>query len=159
MQQDLKQIQTVNGAADRFLFTTVVVTPPDNAIEQFSSRLRSLIVVVVGGLVLTFGAVSAARALETARMKPAGADPRDAGANAASKRGRRHASHGEAAPSHKAAIEMPLDMLGSMPVGAVQKPRRVSETLPVVLDPQEDKFTTESNGKGHPGIKSPAGRT
>ncbi|MFP3579207.1 chain-length determining protein [Arthrobacter sp. SIMBA_036] len=157
MQQDLKQIQTVNGAADRFLFTTVVVTPPDNAIEQFSSRLRSLIVVIVGGLVLTFGAVSAARALETARMKSAGAGATPG--DAAAKRGRRHASHGEAAPSHKDAVEIPLEKLGSIPMGVLQKPRKVSEMLPVALDPQEDAPTTESNGKGHPGIKSPVGRT
>ncbi|HKU34715.1 MAG TPA: Wzz/FepE/Etk N-terminal domain-containing protein [Paenarthrobacter sp.] len=69
LESDLKEIQSVNGAADRFLFTSIVITAPDNATEQFSSRLRSLIVVVVGGLVLTFGAVSGARALETARSK------------------------------------------------------------------------------------------
>ncbi|ABM07255.1 MULTISPECIES: hypothetical protein [Micrococcaceae] len=69
LEQELQTIQTVNGASDRYLFTSLVVAVPDKATEQFSSRLRSLIVVVVAGLVLTLGAVSVARSVESARER------------------------------------------------------------------------------------------
>ncbi|TQS91531.1 chain-length determining protein [Arthrobacter sp. TS-15] len=69
LEQELHTIQTVNGASDRYLFTSLVVAVPDKATEQFSSRLRSLIVVVVAGLVLTLGAVSLARSVESARER------------------------------------------------------------------------------------------
>ncbi|MCR1160100.1 chain-length determining protein [Paenarthrobacter sp. UW852] len=69
LEQELHAIQTVNGASDQYLFTSLVVAVPDKATEQFSSRLRSLIVVVVAGIVLTLGAVSLARSLESARAR------------------------------------------------------------------------------------------
>jgi len=69
LENDLRTIQTINGASDRYLFTALAVAPPEKATEQFSSRLRSVIVVVVAGLVLTLGAVSLARAVETARNR------------------------------------------------------------------------------------------
>ncbi|GAA3279612.1 chain-length determining protein [Paenarthrobacter aurescens] len=69
LEQDLRTIQTINGASDRYLFTALAVAPPEKATEQFSSRLRSVIVVVVAGLVLTLGAVSLARAVETSRNR------------------------------------------------------------------------------------------
>lgn len=69
LEQELHTIQTVNGASEQYLFTSLVVAVPDKATEQFSSRLRSLIVVVVAGLVLTLGAVSVARSVETARER------------------------------------------------------------------------------------------
>ncbi|MFW0774829.1 chain-length determining protein [Paenarthrobacter nitroguajacolicus] len=69
LEQELRTIQTINGASDQYLFTSLVVAVPDKATEQFSSRLRSLIVVVVAGLVLTLGAVSVARSVEAARAR------------------------------------------------------------------------------------------
>ncbi|KUM38863.1 hypothetical protein [Arthrobacter sp. EpRS71] len=69
LEEDLRTIQTINGASDRYLFTALAVAPPEKATEQFSSRLRSVIVVVVAGLVLTLGAVSLARAVEAARNR------------------------------------------------------------------------------------------
>ncbi|MET4538951.1 MULTISPECIES: chain-length determining protein [Micrococcaceae] len=69
LEEDLRTIQTINGASDRYLFTALAVASPDKATEQFSSRLRSVIVVVVAGLVLTLGAVSLARAVETTRKR------------------------------------------------------------------------------------------
>lgn len=69
LEQDLRTIQAINGASDRYLFTALVVASPEKATEQFSSRLRSVIVVVVAGLVLTLGAVSLARAVETTRNR------------------------------------------------------------------------------------------
>ncbi|WP_426002680.1 chain-length determining protein [Paenarthrobacter sp. NyZ202] len=69
LEQDLRTIQTINGASDRYLFTALAVAPPDKATEQFSSRLRSVIVVVVAGIVLTLGTVSLARAVEASRTR------------------------------------------------------------------------------------------
>ncbi|WP_175417397.1 chain-length determining protein [Arthrobacter sp. 24S4-2] len=64
---ELRSAQKVNGADDRYLFTALQIDPPNKATEQFSSRLRSLIVVLIGGIILLFGAVSIARAVETTR--------------------------------------------------------------------------------------------
>lgn len=69
LETDLLAIQTVNGANERYLYTSLMIAAPDNATEQFSSRLRSLIVVLVAGVVLTFGAVSIARGLESSRSR------------------------------------------------------------------------------------------
>jgi hypothetical protein len=63
----LRDAQKVNGAADRYLFTALQIDPPSKATEQFSSRLRSMIVVLIGGVILLFGAVSIARMLENSR--------------------------------------------------------------------------------------------
>lgn len=72
----LRGIQTVNGADDRYLFTALEVQAPLKAQEQVSDRLRAVIVVGVGGFVLLFGAVSAARAIEGRRTEgPAAASP------------------------------------------------------------------------------------
>jgi capsular polysaccharide biosynthesis protein len=75
LQDDLRAIQTINGADERYLYTSLMVAAPDNATEQFSSRLRSLIVVLVAGVVLMFGAVSIARGLETSRLRAQSAAP------------------------------------------------------------------------------------
>ncbi|WP_423181554.1 chain-length determining protein [Arthrobacter sp. NyZ413] len=69
--EDLSSIQKIDGADDAYLFTSLVVATPDKATEQFSSRLRSLIGVLVGGLVLMFGAVSIARGRAKARQRRA----------------------------------------------------------------------------------------
>ncbi|SEJ04024.1 Capsular polysaccharide biosynthesis protein [Arthrobacter sp. yr096] len=75
LEKDLLAIQSINGANERFLYTSLMVAAPDNATEQFSSRLRSLIVVLVAGIVLTFGAVSIARGLESSRVRARSAAP------------------------------------------------------------------------------------
>ncbi|SDW53222.1 Capsular polysaccharide biosynthesis protein [Arthrobacter sp. cf158] len=75
LEKDLFAIQSINGANERFLYTSLMVAAPDNATEQFSSRLRSLIVVLVAGVVLTFGAVSIARGLESSRSRARSAAP------------------------------------------------------------------------------------
>jgi capsular polysaccharide biosynthesis protein len=75
LESDLLAIQTVNGADARYLYTSLMIAAPDNATEQFSSRLRSLIVVLVAGVVLTFGAVSIARGLESSRSRIRSAAP------------------------------------------------------------------------------------
>lgn len=58
---ELRDAQKVNGADDRYLFTALQIDPPSKATEQFSSRLRSLIMVLIGGVILLFGTVSIAR--------------------------------------------------------------------------------------------------
>ncbi|MDY0912051.1 chain-length determining protein [Rathayibacter festucae] len=63
----LRSMQTVNGADDRYLFTALEVQTPGKAVEQISDRLRAVIMVAVGGLVLLFGAISIARAIEGRR--------------------------------------------------------------------------------------------
>lgn len=65
--QELDAMQKVNGADQRFLFTALAVTLGDQATEQFSSRLRSVILVGAGGVILLFAAISAAQALDRRR--------------------------------------------------------------------------------------------
>jgi hypothetical protein len=67
LEKYLYDAQKVNGADDVYLFSSIVVTSPDKATEQFSSRLRALIVVFLAGVVLMFGAVSIARSQAAAR--------------------------------------------------------------------------------------------
>lgn len=78
LQVELMKIQKVNGADDRFLFTALVVNAPNEPTEQFSSRLRSVIMVFLGGAVLTFGAVSIARAREASRLRKQEVKPLEA---------------------------------------------------------------------------------
>ncbi|MBT8160331.1 MULTISPECIES: chain-length determining protein [Arthrobacter] len=94
--EDLSSIQKIDGADDAYLFTSLVVATPDKATEQFSSRLRSLIGVLVGGLVLMFGAVSIARGRAKARQRREEA-ARDADAAAAT--GSQADKSAEAAPA------------------------------------------------------------
>jgi hypothetical protein len=63
----LRSMQKVYGADDRYLFTPLVVTPTSTPQEQYSSRLRAVIVVVLAGGILAFGAVSAGRSFATLR--------------------------------------------------------------------------------------------
>ncbi|MDQ0925753.1 capsular polysaccharide biosynthesis protein [Pseudarthrobacter sp. W1I19] len=72
----LRDAQKVNGADDRYLFTALQIDPPSKATEQFSSRLRSMIVVLIGGVILLFGAVSIARMLEASRSARKDATPK-----------------------------------------------------------------------------------
>jgi hypothetical protein len=54
----LREIQVVNGADETYLFTPILVSAPDRATEKLSSRLRTVIVVGICGVVLVFGAIS-----------------------------------------------------------------------------------------------------
>jgi Sec-independent protein translocase protein TatA len=54
----LRSIQTVDGADDRYLYTALEVSTPDRATEKLSSRLRTVIIVAVGGVILIFAAIS-----------------------------------------------------------------------------------------------------
>lgn len=69
LQEDLRGTQKVNGADDTYLYTSLVIVQPDTPEERFSSRLRSLIVVVLGGGILLLGVLSVATSLARARTK------------------------------------------------------------------------------------------
>jgi hypothetical protein len=69
LQEYLHEAQKVNGADDVYLFSSIMVASPDKATEQFSSRLRALIVVFLGGVVAMFGAVSMARSMAAAKER------------------------------------------------------------------------------------------
>ncbi|TFV84075.1 chain-length determining protein [Microbacterium sp. dk485] len=58
LQSYLREVQTVNGADERYLFTALTVSAPSTPTEQLSSRLRTVVVVGIGGLILVFGAIS-----------------------------------------------------------------------------------------------------
>jgi uncharacterized protein involved in exopolysaccharide biosynthesis len=60
---NLHQVQTVNGADDRYLYTALLVAAPDRATEKISSRLRTVVIVAVVGIILIFGSVSLGSAL------------------------------------------------------------------------------------------------
>lgn len=65
----LREVQTVNGADERYLYTSIQASAPDRATEKLSSRLRAVIVVGVLGVILIFGAVSLGSALTARRAR------------------------------------------------------------------------------------------
>ncbi|MCR2823916.1 chain-length determining protein [Microbacterium sp. zg.Y909] len=75
----LHEVQTVNGADERYLFTALVVSDVSTPTEKISSRLRAVIVVGVVGVAFLFGAVSLGKWTEVRRLR-AGGLPRRRGA-------------------------------------------------------------------------------
>ncbi len=65
----LREVQTVNGADERFLFTAIMVSAPSTPTEQLSSRLRTVVVVGIAGLILVFGAISLGTWIDNVRAK------------------------------------------------------------------------------------------
>ena len=65
----LRQIQTVNGADARYLYTAIQASSPDRATEKISSRLRTVIIVAVAGVILIFGSVSLGSSLSARRRR------------------------------------------------------------------------------------------
>ncbi len=68
--EELREVQTVAGADDMYLFTALLIDQSEEATEQFSSRLRAVIGVLIAGAILVFGVVSLGRWLEG--IKPGG---------------------------------------------------------------------------------------
>lgn len=66
-EESLHSVQTINGADERFLFTPIVVAEPDRATEKLSSRVRTVIMVSLGGVILIFGAISLGTWVESSR--------------------------------------------------------------------------------------------
>lgn len=71
LQEDLYSAQKVNGADDSYLFTSLVIVEPGKPVEQFSSRLRSLIMVALGGGILLLGTLSVATSVGRSRAERA----------------------------------------------------------------------------------------
>lgn len=65
----LREVQTINGADDSYLYSALTIDGPGQASEIFSSRLRTLIIVAVAGALLLFVSVSVARSVELARAR------------------------------------------------------------------------------------------
>ena len=66
---NLRGIQTVNGADEHYLYTAILASPPDRATEKISSRLRTVIIVAVIGVILIFGSVSLGSSLSARRRR------------------------------------------------------------------------------------------
>jgi capsular polysaccharide biosynthesis protein len=147
----LRDAQKVNGAADRYLFTALQIDPPSKATEQFSSRLRSMIVVLIGGVILLFGAVSIARMLENSR-----AARKDAAATAKPLSRRKRSAARDAGP---AAPSMNGDEAGSITAtGRPMEDRRstnytaaaVHDPLPVLPRHELQDLSFEERGSDVP---------
>lgn len=69
LEKNLYDAQKINGADDMYLFTSLTVVAPEKPTEQFSSRLRSVIVVFIGGAVLMLTSVSLGVAFRKARLR------------------------------------------------------------------------------------------
>lgn len=67
LSEELRSIQDIKGADDRYMMTAQAINPPGVPIERMSSRLRSVIMVGIGGVVLVFGAISLVQAMESRR--------------------------------------------------------------------------------------------
>ncbi|MBD7958549.1 chain-length determining protein [Microbacterium sp. Sa4CUA7] len=78
----LREVQTVNGADERYLFTAMVVSDVSKPTEKLSSRLRTVIVVGIVGIAFVFGAVSLGKWVEVRRLKNGKAPRRSRSAGA-----------------------------------------------------------------------------
>lgn len=103
LEQKLREQQKVNGADDLYLFTPLELAAPTSATEQFSSRLRSVIMVLIAGAVLVFAAASLGRFRGKHRMRKASRR-----AEAASARERAGAAESPVSESPHEVIRTPL---------------------------------------------------
>jgi capsular polysaccharide biosynthesis protein len=69
MKTELRSMQTVNGADDRYLFQALPVSPPSPPLRKVTGTMRSLIAVAAAGLILLFAAISIAEALPSRRLR------------------------------------------------------------------------------------------
>lgn len=67
MQVELRAMQKVNGADDRYLFQALPITPPTEPIRKVTGTFRSLIAVSAACVVLLFGLISVAEAIGPGR--------------------------------------------------------------------------------------------
>ncbi|MDZ4091867.1 MAG: chain-length determining protein [Arthrobacter sp.] len=114
--EELRATQKVNGADDLYLFTALQIDPPNKATEQYSSRLRSLVVVLIAGVILTFAAVSAARVIESSRTARAAVS---GGGRTREPERARHAANNSAAADEDAEKD-PMEMARQFPAGNAQ---------------------------------------
>lgn len=111
LQEYLHEAQKINGADDVYLFSSIMVASPDKATEQFSSRLRALIVVFLSGVVAMFGAVSMARSMAAAKERRLLLSPGAAGGKRRRRgaRGSSDVEESQAAPD-STALTHPFDI-------------------------------------------------
>jgi len=64
---ELQSIQVVNGGDPMYYLTAQAITNPGPAMERVSSRLRSVAMIGIAGIVLLFAATSVTRALDERR--------------------------------------------------------------------------------------------
>jgi capsular polysaccharide biosynthesis protein len=69
MTSELRGMQVVDGANDRFLIKALPVSPPTDPVRKVTSTVRSLIAVAVAAIVVLFGLVSVAEAIPPRRTK------------------------------------------------------------------------------------------
>lgn len=66
---ELQSIQVVNGGDPSYYLTAQAITQPGPAVERLSSRLRTVAMIGIAGVVLLFGAISLTRAVDTRRQR------------------------------------------------------------------------------------------
>jgi capsular polysaccharide biosynthesis protein len=69
MKAELHDMQTVDGASDRYLFQPLPVSPPTPPTRKVTGTMRSLIAVGAAGIVLLFAAISLAEAVAPRRRR------------------------------------------------------------------------------------------
>ena len=67
MIQELRSMQKVYGADDRYLMTTLAIEPPGPPRQQTSGSMRSIMGIAGAGVLVLFMAISIAQAVEQAR--------------------------------------------------------------------------------------------
>ncbi|WP_020107877.1 hypothetical protein [Nocardia sp. 348MFTsu5.1] len=72
LESELRSIQVKNGGDPSYYLTAQAITSPAAAVERVSSRLRTVAFIGIAGVVLLFGAVSFARALDDRRRRDDG---------------------------------------------------------------------------------------
>ncbi|GAA5183021.1 hypothetical protein GCM10023322_21280 [Rugosimonospora acidiphila] len=75
MKTELHDMQTVDGASDRYLFQALPVSPPTPPVRKVTGTMRSLIAVGAAGIVLMFAAISLAEAIGPRRKRRARSVP------------------------------------------------------------------------------------
>jgi hypothetical protein len=76
MKSELHDMQTINGADDRYLYQALPINPPTTPLRKVTGPLRSLIAVTAAGVVLLFALISIAEAIGPRRTKPVTGVPR-----------------------------------------------------------------------------------
>jgi hypothetical protein len=69
MKTELHDMQTIDGADNRFLFQALPINAPTNATRKITGTLRSLIAVTAAGVIILFACISVAEALPARRNR------------------------------------------------------------------------------------------
>jgi hypothetical protein len=69
MTDELRSMQKVYGAADRYMITLIAIQAPGEAMRVVSGQLRSIIAVAGAGMILLFAAISVRQAMSARRRR------------------------------------------------------------------------------------------